>query len=109
MTAEELYRIYYQWTGKLHNWTASELEQNLDCEYFPDQYLFKVYSGGVEERMTLSGIPGFSRPEGEREESIRLLRPEDNPSQEDLDRLFKAICLAAARVLGIRVARVRLK
>jgi hypothetical protein len=109
MTQEELYRIYYQWTGKLHNWTASELELELDCEYFPDQYLFKVYAGSAENYLTASGLPGFSRSWGERSEEIRLLRPDDNPTQADLDQLFKQICLAAARVLGVKIAKGRLK
>ncbi len=104
-TAQELYQIYSGWTGTLHFWVIRELGTHLDCEYFPDSYQFKLYSGFVEESTSSSGIPGLSRPEGERSETIRLLRPEDRPAPEDLDNLFKEICLAAARVLEIRVGR----
>lgn len=109
MTAEELYDVYSRWTGELHFYAVRELDRHLDCEYFPDKYEFKVYSGFVEEFTTNSGIPGLSRPEGERSETIKLLRPEDNPGRKELDNLFKSICLAAARVLKVKVARVELQ
>jgi hypothetical protein len=105
MTKEHLYNIYSRWTGDLHFLMVKELDLHLDCEYLPDQYEFKVYSGFAEEFSTTSGIPGLSRPRYEDSETIKLLRPEDNPSQEQLDYLFKTICLAAARVLGIKIRR----
>lgn len=109
MTDRELYDVYSKWTGDLHFLMVKELDQHLDCEYIPDRYEFKVYSGFAEEFSTSSGIPGLSRPPGERSETIKLLRPEDNPTKGDLDQLFKDICLAAARVLGISIAKARLK
>lgn len=108
MTKEELYDVYSRWTGELHFFAVRDLGAHLDCEYFPDQYEFKVYSGFVEEYTTNSGIPGLARPPGERFETIKLLRPEDNPGKRELDNLFKAICLAAARVLNVKVGRAEL-
>ena len=108
MSAEELYEIYSKWTGALHFWTLHQLGEHLDCEYFPDSYQFKVYSGYVEEYTTLTGIPGLSRPEGERSETIQLLCPEDYPTEEDIRQLFRTICLAAARVLKVDIAQALL-
>jgi hypothetical protein len=108
-TERELYDIYSKWTGELHFFAVRDLRSHLDCEYFPNDYQFKVYSGYAEEFTTSGGIPGLSRPQGECSETIRLLRPLDNPSQEDLDLLFKQICLAAARVLKIKVGRKLLR
>ena len=109
MTETELYQIYSRWTGELHFWCVRELNAHLDCEYFPDTFEFKVYSGYAEEYSTASGIPGLSRPPGERSETIKLLRPEQNPNKVDLENLFKSICLAAARVLGVRLERKALE
>ena len=107
MTEAELYDIYSKWTGELHFFVIRNLGEHLDCEYFPSDYQFKVYSGWVEEYST-NAIPGLSRPPGERSETIQLLRPEDNPSQEDLRQLFRTICLAAARVLKLEIGRALL-
>jgi hypothetical protein len=108
MTEQELYQIYSKWTGTLHYWVIRELDTHLDCEYFPASYEFKVYSGFAEEYTTNSGIPGLARPEGETSKTIKLLRPEDNPSEEQLRQLFRTICLAAARVLKVKVGRALL-
>jgi hypothetical protein len=108
MTEKELYKVYSEWTGALHFFAIRDLGHHLDCEYFPGEYQFKIYSGWVEEYSSASGIPGLSRPPGERSETVQLLRPEDNPSQEDLRALFRAICLAAARVLKVNVAQALL-
>lgn len=109
MTDRELYDVYSKWTGELHFWCVRELDRHLDVEYIPQEYLFKVYSGWAEEYSTTSGIPGLSRPLGERSETIALLRPRDNPSREELAELFKQICLAAARVLQLKIGRTQLK
>jgi hypothetical protein len=108
MTEQELYQIYSKWTGELHFFVLRNLGEHLDAEYFPGEYKFKVYSGWVEEYTTTSGIPGLSRPPGERSETIKLLRPEDDPSAEDLRQLFRTICLAAARVLEVSIAQALL-
>lgn len=110
MTKEELYRIYYRWTGQLHELVATQLGEHCDVEYFPEDYVMKVYSGEAQERPILQfqTVPGLSRPRGEKRETIRLPRPEDNPSQEDLDSTFKAICFAVARVLDIKLAQLGL-
>jgi hypothetical protein len=105
MTEQDLYQIYSRWTGQLHFYAVRELGEHLDCEYFPGSHQFKVYSGWAEEYTTAGGIPGLSRPLGERVQTIDLYRPEDNPSPDQLDQLFKEICLAGARVLGIQPGR----
>ena len=110
MTQEELYEIYSEWTGALHFWCLRQLGEHLDCEYFPNSYQFKVYSGWAEEQLAGFGVtvPGLSRPPDERSETIKLLRPEDNPTQEDIRQLFRTICLAAARVLKVEIGRALL-
>lgn len=107
-TEQHLYQIYSKWTGELHFWTVQKLGLHLDCEYFPNEYLFKVYSGFAEEFSTTSGIPGLSRPPHELSETIRLLRPEDHPTRQQIGELFKQICLAAARVLEIDISKTKL-
>jgi hypothetical protein len=109
MTETELYEIYAKWTGELHFWCVRELDRHIDVEFFPSAYEFKLYSGYAEEYSTSSGIPGLQRPPGERTETVRLLRPEQSPTQKQLETLFKDICLAAARVLDVRVGRARLE
>ena len=103
MTGQELYQIYSKWTGELHFFCVRNLGRHLDCEYFPDQHQFKVYSGYAVE--SFGTVPGLTRPEGERSLSVELLRPEDDPTREDLELLFKEICLAAARVLKVPLGR----
>lgn len=109
MTQAELYDIYSKWTGELHFYILRELDRHIDAEFFPDLYQFRIYSGFVEEYTTATGIPGLARPQGERSETIELLQPGDNPTQEDLDLLFKFICLAAARVLKLKVGKKLLR
>ena len=112
MRGTELYEIYAKWTGELHFWCLRELDRHIDAEFFPGEYQFKVYSGWAQEDR-IGGIgmtvPGLSRPDEERSETIQLLKPEDNPSEADLRALFKTICLAAARVLEVRIARAELQ
>ena len=73
MTQEELYEIYSEWTGALHFWCLRQLGEHLDCEYFPNSYQFKVYSGWAEEQLAGFGItaPGLSRPPDERSENYQ--------------------------------------
>jgi hypothetical protein len=111
MTEQELYVIYYRWTGTLHRLVAEQLNEHCDIEFFPDDYLMKVYSGSAQENEIFGQfhtVPGLSRPHGEAQAVIKLPRPEQNPSQKDLDKTFRALCLAVARVLGIRLSRLGL-
>jgi hypothetical protein len=105
VTEPELYDIYSRWTGELHFFTVRDLGQHVDCEYFPAASEFKVYSGYALDSSFSGTVPSLGRPLGERSETIKLLKPEDNPSRSDLDALFKMICLAAARVLRIKPKR----
>jgi hypothetical protein len=105
---QELYAVYAKWTGQLHAWMA-KLGHYIDCEYFPDSYQFKLYSGAAralptrftEDLMPLSTVPNLRRPQGERSVTVQLPLPQDDPSQETLDRAFRDLCLAAARVLEL--------
>jgi hypothetical protein len=112
MTKEELYITYYKWTGILHQLVATHLGEHVDVEYFPDDYVIQVYSGSAEERVMTgwmgTTVPGLSRPRGEQRATIKLPRPEDNPNQEDLEATFRALCLAVARVLNIKLAQLGL-
>jgi hypothetical protein len=110
MTKEELYAIYYRWTGQLHNLVGTQLGEHVDVEYFPDDYLIKVYSGAAQDadiRM-FHTVPGIVRPHGEKRETIKLPRPEDDPTMEDLNNTFRALCLAVAKVLGIKLSQLTL-
>jgi hypothetical protein len=108
VTERELYEIYSRWSGELHFFTVRDLGRHVDCEYFPDTYEFKLYSGYAED--SLSGtVPTLIRPPGERSETVRLYRTADRPTQEQLTELFKTLCLAAARVLKIPVGRKQLE
>lgn len=113
MTAEELYRTYAAWSGQLHFYCVKELGRHVDVEYFPSDYFFRVYSGHGEDQVMTTGlfgttVPGLRRPEGERSALVRVPRPEANPSQEDLQEAFRALCLAAARVLEADLGKERL-
>jgi hypothetical protein len=106
MDDKELYAVYAAWTGQLHFWVERQLGEHVDAEFFPaPDWLFKVYGGQSEIDISVSGIINLTRPGAERSETIRLPRPEENPTQEELDQTFRAICLAAARVLGIEVGK----
>lgn len=110
MTKDELYLIYYRWTGQLHNMVGAQLGEHVDVEFFPDDYVMNVYSGSAQDAViTMSHtVPGIVRPHGEKRQSIKLPRPEENPTQVDLDNTFRALCLAVARVLGIRLSQLTL-
>jgi hypothetical protein len=112
MTGDELYRTYYKWTAQLHRMVADHLGEHVDVEYFPDDWVIKVYSGWAVEfpvGMPLTTVPGYRRPDGEGTETIRLPRPEDNPTQGDLDNTFRKLCVAVAHVLGITLAQLTLQ
>ena len=110
MTEQELYRVYYRWTGQLHQLVGSQLGEHVDVEFFPDDWRIRVYSGAAQDRPIgwLSTTPGFTRPAGEALETILLPRPEDHPTPEQLDDAFRALCFAVARVLEIPVAKLGL-
>lgn len=113
---QELYQIYAKWTGQLHSWVDSRLGRHIDCEYFPDKYEFKVYSGWagkgpleiVGGGIGISTVPNLQRPTGERSATIVLPRPENDPTQAELDNVFRALCLAAAQVLELDLGKPRL-
>src|SRR5258707_12245513 len=111
-----LYKIYADWTGNLHHWVETQLGRNIDCEYFPDSYQFKIYSGGAtaqrtsfavidEDIVPISTVPNLVRPVGERDFTLQLPRPESDPSQAELDAKFRELCLAAARGLEIDLGK----
>lgn len=105
--ADRLYKLYAGWTGQLHFWVGKELGRHVDCEFFPEKFLFKIYGGfgqpAALDVYAFHTVPGISRPAGERTEVVRLPRPETHPSKDELDRVFRELCLAAARVLEIEV------
>jgi hypothetical protein len=106
----DLYSIYSKWTGQLHHWVARELGKHIDVEYFPQDYLFKLYSGRAQDRETtlFSTVPGLTRPSGEASAQVRVPKHNDNPTQAELDEAFRQLCLAAARVLGIDLDKPKL-
>ena len=99
--AERLYRIYSTWSGGLHHWCATRLGRHVDAEFFPLTWKFKVYSGNAQEELSLSGLPGLTRPKDELSFTLQLPKPEDEPTDSDLDKTFKNICLATAKMLEL--------
>jgi hypothetical protein len=112
MTAKELYRTYAAWTGQLHYYAVKHLGRHIDCEFLPDSYEFRVFSGHAEDAplsvWAFHTVPGLVRPPGEERAIIRLPKPEENPTSEQLDEVFRQICLAAARVLGVDLDKPKL-
>lgn len=105
--AERLYQTYAAWTGALHHYCQRELGQDLDVEFFPAEWEMRLYAGGsLDLEISNSGIPGLVRPPDAR--PFRLPRPENNPTQEELDQAFRALCYAAALVLKIDLAKGKL-
>lgn len=103
--AQQLYQVYAGWSAKLHTWVETQLGRHIDCEFVPHTWEFKIYSGHAETSILGAGIPRFTRPEVERMEIILLPRPEQRPDQEGLDLAFRTLCLAAARVLGLKPSK----
>jgi hypothetical protein len=112
MTQEQLYKVYAAWSGQLHHYVIKELGAHIDCEFFPGTWKFALYSGYAQDKPLnvwgFSTVPGLVRPVGEARELIQLPRPEDNPSQEELDNAFRGLCLAAARILEIDLGKPKL-
>jgi hypothetical protein len=112
MTDKDLYSVYAGWTGSLHHWVQKHLGRHIDCEYFPSEYVFRIYSGqGAQKELApwgFSTVPAILRPAGEAKATITLPKPQDNPTPEQLDDVFKAICLAAASILEIELAKPKL-
>jgi hypothetical protein len=117
---KELYKIYADWTGHLHHWVQTKLGLHIDCEYFPDSYQFKLYSGWAKPIPTsfaikedsvlpISTVPNLTRPRGENSILIQLPKPGEDPSQAELDEAFRGLCLAAARLLEIDLKRPQLE
>jgi hypothetical protein len=112
MTAQELYRTYAAWTGQLHYYAVKHLGRHIDCEYNPDSYEFRIFSGHAEDGdlsvWAFRTVPTLVRPPGEERAVIRLPKPEENPTSEQLDEVFRQICLAAARVLNVDLDKPKL-
>jgi hypothetical protein len=112
MTDKELYETYAAWTGQLHFYADKFLGRHIDAEYFPAIYEFRIYSGQAKEKELqvwgFSTVPSMTRPLGEAQVTIKLPRPEDNPTTQQLEEVFKGICLAAARVLEIDLGKPKL-
>lgn len=105
--AEKLYNTYAAWTGKLHSFCQTELGQDLDVEFFPGEWEMRLYPGGsLDLEISNSGIPGLVRPPDAR--PFRLPRPENDPTQAELDQAFRGLCYAAALVLKIDLAKGKL-
>lgn len=105
--AEKLYNTYAAWTGALHRYCQTELGQDLDVEFFPATWEMRLYLGGtLDVEISRCGIPGLVRPKDSR--PFRLPRPENDPTPEELDQAFRALCYAAALVLKIDLSKGRL-
>jgi hypothetical protein len=111
--ADRLYQIYASWTIQLHSYVGRVLGRHIDCEFFPEQYIFKLYGGqgevGLMDVYAFHTTPGITRPQGERTETVALPRPAEHPTKERLDQVFRELCLAAARVLEITLEKPRLE
>jgi hypothetical protein len=112
MTSQELYKTYAAWTGQLHYYAVKHLGRHIDCEYNPDSYEFCIFSGHAEDAplsvWAFHTVPTLVRPPGEARAVIRLPKPEENPSSEQLDEVFRQLCLAAARVLSVDLGKLKL-
>jgi hypothetical protein len=110
MTSQELYKTYAAWSGQVHYYCVKHLGRHIDCEYDPDRYEFRVFSGHAEDAPmgAFQTVPTLVRPSGEERAVIRLPKPEENPSSEQLDEVFRQICLAAARVLNVNLDKPKL-
>jgi len=102
-----LYKVYADWTGHLHHWVQTQLGRHIDCEYLPDSYQFRLYSGWAEGGPigAWATVPSVIRPEGEAQVTIQLPRPLADPTQAELDAKFRELCLAAAQVLEIDLGK----
>lgn len=111
MTEEEqrLYDIYAAWSGKLHHYAIKYLGAQLNVEFFPSAWEMRLYPGPLQEKELqpwgFSTVPGFVRPPAE---PFRLPRPEEAPTQEELDQTFRNLCLAAAQLLQIDLGKPKL-
>jgi hypothetical protein len=112
MTDKELYDIYAGWTGSLHFWMEKHLGRHMDCEYFPAIYEMRLYSGHAHEKELavwgFSTVPTLTRPLGEARATIKLPRPEDDFTPQQLEQVFRDICLAAARLLEMDLGKPKL-
>jgi hypothetical protein len=115
MTSEEqrLYDTYAGWTGQLHHYCVKFLGAELNVEFFPaPDWHMKLYPGPLEEiqpmmagSVMLSSVPRLYRPKAD---PFPLPRPEENPTKEELDETFRALCLAAAQILKIDLGKRKL-
>jgi hypothetical protein len=101
MTAGELYRLYSAWTGQIHFYCNKHLGRHLDCEYFPNEYEIRMYSGWPIADQAAS-VPKMIHIDG-KVGMVKLLTPAENPTAEDLEDLFRTLCYTAAQVLEIEL------
>lgn len=116
MMSEEqrLYDTYAAWTGQLHHYCVKYLGAELNVEFHPaPDWEMRMWPGPLEEiqPMMLAGggmmssVPRIYRPPTE---PFPLPRPEQNPTKEELDRVFRDLCLAAAQVLKLDLGKRKL-
>jgi hypothetical protein len=105
-----LRRIYGNWSRNLHEWCLSQLGRRVDSfvHFGNPDWKFSVYSGRAEIEISDAGIPHYIRPPGERSYTINLPRGRDNPTEEQINEIFRNICMGAARVMQIDLGRAQL-
>lgn len=105
MNAGQIDQQYCQWSFKLHKWLF-ERGYAMNLQYFPSpDWKMRLFPGLAAFSVSMAGIPTL---EPGRHEDILLPRPEQNPSQEDLDETFRQLCLSAARLLEIDLRNAKL-
>jgi hypothetical protein len=110
MADQELYNIYASWSANLHAWVLTQLGRHVDAEFFPaPEWKFKIYSGQSGVSISESGIMNLNRPEGEKSFTLALPRPEHHPTKAELDKTFRNLCLATAKLLEIELHAPKLK
>jgi hypothetical protein len=110
MTARELDRIYCQWTFLLHAWVLQHLGRYISARYYPDpDWKMELFPGIPQESVSAGGIPKLVPPDGAQVSSFKLPRPEHSPTQADVDKAFRGLCLAAALILHVDLGKAKLQ
>jgi hypothetical protein len=106
-SAQQLDSIYCHWTGDLHRWVNDYLGAKINAQYFPaPDWKMKIWAGEVDFVFGSSGVFRIDEPPGTI--TLGLPRPEREPTQADLDGIFRALCISAARALGISPRQFKL-
>jgi hypothetical protein len=109
MTAQELDKIYCRWTWDLHTWVLAYLGRYISARYYPPpDWKMELFTGIPQEHVSSGGIPRLEPPEGAEVASFKLPRPEHQPTQADVDKAFRGLCLAAALLLHVDIAKTKL-